>query len=108
MQQTLPKLPLTWTRDTVKLGAEQHAAKDHAPVLINASPFAGAGERYVVINSGHTFHEKEFAAFNYLLFPRHGDWAVMRLSPGAEAWKPGAATFPEEAVRAGYFDERWR
>jgi len=106
--KALPKLPLTWTRDTVKLGTEQHSAKDHAPVLISASPFPGAGDHYVVINSGHTFHEKEFAAFNYLLFPRHGDWAVMRLTPGAESWKPGAPTFPEEAIHAGYFTEQWR
>ncbi len=106
--KALPKLPLTWTRDTVKLGTESYAAKDHAPVLINASPFPGAGDHYVVINSGHTFHEKEFAAFNYLLFPRHGDWAVMKLSAGAEAWKPGTPTFPEEAVRAGYFNEAWK
>ncbi len=106
--KALPKLPVTWTRDAVKLGAESHATKNHAPVLINASPFPGADDRYVVINSGHTFHEKEFAAFNYLLFPRLGDWAVMRISPGAEAWKPGAAGFPEEAVRAGFFDELWK
>ncbi|KAF0177453.1 MAG: hydrolase CocE/NonD family [Limisphaerales bacterium] len=106
--KALPKLPLTWTRDTVKLGTESHAAKNHAPVFISASPFPGAGDRYVVINSGHTFHEKEFAAFNYLLFPRLGDWAVMRVSPGAEAWKPGMATFPEEPIRAGYFDEQWK
>ena len=65
-------------------------------------------KKYVVLNSGHTFHEKEFAAFNYLLFPRLGDWAVMRLTPGAEVWKPGATAFPEEAVRAGYFNEQWQ
>lgn len=106
--KALPKLPLTWTRDQVKLGTEQHPAKDHAPAIINASPFPGAGDRYVVINSGHTFHEKEFAAFNYLLFPRHGDWAVMKVGSGAAAWQPGAAVFPEEAVRAGYFDEQWK
>jgi len=106
--QALPKLPVTWTRDTVKLGTESYAAKDHAPVFINPSPFPGAGDHYVVLNSGHTFHEKEFAAFNYLLFPRHGDWAVMKLSAGAEAWKPGTPTFPEEAVRAGYFNEAWK
>lgn len=106
--KALPKLPVSWTRDTVKLGAEQHAAKDHAPVLISASPFSGAGDRYVVINSGHTFHEKEFAAFNYLLFPRLGDWAVMRVKSGAEEWKPSAVFFPEEVIRAGYFDETWK
>ena len=42
-----------------------------------------------------------------ILFPRLGDWAVMRIAPGAESWKPGAE-FPEEAVRAGFFDEQWK
>lgn len=106
--KALPKLPVSWTRDTVKLGAETYAAKDHAPAFIGASPFPAAGDHYVVINSGHTFHEKEFAAFNYLLFPRLGDWAVMKLTSGAEAWKPGSAEFPEEVIRAGYFDEQWK
>jgi hypothetical protein len=105
--KALPKLPLTWTRDALKLGTEAHPAKDHAPVLIQPSPFAGAGERYVVINSGHTFHEKEFAAFNYLLFPRFGDWAAMRVSPGAQELNSDAE-FSEEAVRAGFFDEQWQ
>ena len=92
----------------MKVGAETYAAKDHAPVLISASPFEKARDHYIVINSGHTFHEKEFAAFNYLLFPRLGDWAVMRITLGAEAWKPGTTAFPEEAVRAGYFNEQWQ
>ena len=104
--KALPKLPLTWTRDTVKLGTESHAAKDHAPVLISASPFPGAGDHYVVINSGHTFHEKEFAAFNYLLFPRLGDWAVMKI--GADASATSAIVVAEEPVRAGFFDEQWK
>jgi hypothetical protein len=61
-----------------------------------------------VLNSGHTFHEKEFAAFNYLLFPRLGDWAVVKVAPGAGQWTPQAAAFPEEVLRAGYFDENWQ
>ena len=52
-------------------------------------------------------YEKEFAAFNYLLFPRHGDWAVMKISPGADVWQPGAGVFPEDAVGAGFFEEYW-
>jgi pimeloyl-ACP methyl ester carboxylesterase len=106
--KALPKLSVTWTHETVKLGTESHAAKNHAPVLISASPFAGAGDHYVVINSGHTFHEKEFAAFNYLLFPRLGDWAIMHVTPGAEAWQPSSPAFPEEVVRAGFFNEQWK
>jgi pimeloyl-ACP methyl ester carboxylesterase len=106
--KALAKLPVTWNRKNVKIGADSYAAQDHAPVLICASPFEKAHDRYIVVNSGHTFHEDEFAAFNYLLFPRLGDWAVMRITPGADTWKPGVTNLPEEAVRAGYFNELWQ
>ena len=75
-------------------------------MLICDSPLAPS--RYVVINSGHTFHEKEFAAFNYLLFPRLGDWGVIKVLPGSDQWQPSNAEFPEEVLRAGYLDEAWR
>lgn len=90
--KALPKLPVTWTQDEVRLGDQPQSAKDHSPAFICASPLAA--DRYIVINSGHTFHEKEFAAFNYLLFPRLGDWALMNINA-------------DEPVRAGYFDESW-
>jgi|TARA_B110000495_G_C22679469_1_gene401120 hypothetical protein len=60
------------------------------------------------VNSGHTFHEKEFASLNYLLFPRHGDWAVMRVKSGMNSRTPDSDEFPEQAIEAGYFDETWR
>ena len=78
IRKALPKLPLVWTRDELRLGDAHRSARDHAPAFICASPLPGAGDHYIVLNSGHTFHEKEFAAFNYLLFPRLGDWAVMK------------------------------
>jgi len=108
IRKALPKLPCSWSRDEVRLGTERRSAKDHAPALICASPLSGAGDHYLVLNSGHTFHEKEFAAFNYLLFPRLGDWALLRVTNGAETWKPSTAEFPEEIVRAGFFDEQWK
>ena len=104
--KALPGLPLTWTNKSLSIGDEAVSANDHAPALICASPLAI--DRYVVINSGHTFHEKEFAAFNYLLFPRLGDWAVIKTSPGADQWQPAVSEFPESVVRAGFFDETWQ
>ena len=104
--RALPDLPVNWTPDDVSIHQDVYPAKDHAPVFICASPLAA--NRYLVINSGHTFHEKEFAAFNYLLFPRLGDWAMMKISPGADQWQPTSPAFPEEVMRAGYFDETWR
>ncbi len=108
IRKALPKLPVVWTRDEVRLGAERRSARDHAPAFICPNPLPGAEGHYLVVNSGHTFHEKEFAAFNYLLFPRLGDWAMIRVTPGAEAWQPGAADLPEEIIQANFFDEQWK
>lgn len=104
--RALPDLPVNWTPDDVSIHQDVYPAKDHSPVFICASPLAA--NRYLVINSGHTFHEKEFAAFNYLLFPRLGDWAMIKISPGSDQWQPTSPAFPEEVMRAGYFDETWR
>src|SRR5262249_60505025 len=99
-----PRLPIRWTRERLEVGKEQYAAADHAPALIQPNPLAEG--RYVVLNSGHTFHEKELTSLNYLLFPRLGDWAVFKVG-GKVAQDPSSP--PEEsAVRAGFFDERWR
>jgi poly(3-hydroxybutyrate) depolymerase len=97
IEKVLPKLPIHWSRDELQVGSERYASADHAPVLIRPNPLAEG--RYVVLNSGHTFHEKELASLNYLLFPRLGDWAVLKM---------GNQALPEETVvRAGFFDEEW-
>ena len=104
--KALPTLPLKWTPESLSIGNTVHAAVDHAPAFICASPLNK--DRYIVINSGHTFHEKEFSAFNYLLFPRLGDWGIMKVEPGADQWQPSVTDFPEKVIRAGYFDEAWQ
>jgi pimeloyl-ACP methyl ester carboxylesterase len=91
IRSALPKLPLTWTREEVRLRGKTYAAVDHLPVLIGTN--ALAPDRYVVLNSGHTFHPQELK-INYLFFPRLGDWAVMK-TDGA-------------VVDAGLFDESWK
>jgi hypothetical protein len=98
--RVLPRLPLTWTKEELVVGKDKYAAANHVPVLIQPNPLKGAQGRYVVLNSGHTFHEKELASLNYLLFPRLGDWAVLEV---------GGKSDPAETVlRAGFFDERWQ
>jgi hypothetical protein len=106
VRKVLPRLPLHWTRDELVVGDKRYAAADHAPVLIQPNPLPGAEGRYVVLNSGHTFHEKELASLNYLLFPRLGDWAVLKVGGRV----PANPSDPpeEEVVRAGYCDEQWR
>lgn len=96
MAKVLPRMPIRWTRETLKVSGERYAAADSVPLLIQPNPLAR--DRYVVFNSGHSFGEKELASLNYLLFPRLGDWAVLRV-----------AGRPEESVmKAGFFDEQWR
>lgn len=105
--QALPDLPVKWSREEVRFGDKAYSAVDHAPVLIIPNPLPGASGRYLVINSGHTFHEAEFTSPNYLLFPRLGDWAVIKALPAAAAWRP-ATPFPEATVEAGLFNEQWQ
>ncbi len=104
IDRVLPNLPIRWSRKELELGMERYPAADHAPALIQPNPLAEG--RYVVLNSGHTFHEKELASLNYLLFPRLGDWAVVKV--GTQLPKSPWGPLPETVVRAGFFDERWQ
>ena len=69
-------------------------------MLIYPSPLNA--DRYVVLNSGHTFHAADFQGTNALLYPRLGDYAVLKLAPTKT--DPLAV----EVATAGLFDEFWR
>lgn len=103
----LPHLPLQWTRDTIQVGEESFTAGEHAAVCIAPNPLAAGQKHAVVINSGHTFHRQELNTLNYLLYPRLGDWAIMKIDPA----NPGNMTpsgDSEPVIRTGFFDENWR
>ncbi|MCE9561495.1 MAG: prolyl oligopeptidase family serine peptidase [Planctomycetes bacterium] len=104
ISRVLPKLPITWTEKELQFGKETYPAANHAPAFIQPNPLNE--RRYVVINSGHTFHEKELASLNYLQFPRLGDWAVLKVGDKSPA-NPSDA-LEEEVLRAGFFDEQWK
>jgi dienelactone hydrolase len=96
--QTFDALPLQWTKETITLGGKQYAAAEHVPMMIYPSPLNG--QRYLVLNSGHTFHADAFRGTNALLYPRLGDYAVLRLT--------GADPLATEVATAGLFDEHWQ
>jgi hypothetical protein len=96
----LPKLPITWTKDKLVVNGAEYDAKTHVPVLIYPNPIDP--RRYIVINSGHTFKEADLKGTNALLYPRLGDWAVIKPTPTAK--DPAAY----EVVAAGLFDENWQ
>jgi predicted esterase len=79
LAQVMDGLPFRWTRDEIRLGSRGYPSTTHVPVLIYPSPLSPG--RYLVVNSGHTFHAAEFRATNALLFPRLGDYAILRLGP---------------------------
>jgi hypothetical protein len=89
--QIAGKLPIRWTNDAIVVGDKTFSAAEHTLALIYPNPLNP--RRYVVLNSGHTFGEKEFRGTNALLFPRLGDYAVLR--------RDGTV------VLAGLFNERW-
>ena len=53
------------------------------------------------MNCGHTFGEEELSTLNYLLFPRLGDWAIVKVSGDPPK------RLEESVARGGFFDEQW-
>jgi pimeloyl-ACP methyl ester carboxylesterase len=100
LQRIAAKLPIIWTAEEIIVGKQRFDAANHILAMIYPNPLNP--ERYVVINSGHTFHETEFRGTNALLFPRLGDYAVLRVDGGEEQLAN------PEVVLAGFFDEEWR
>jgi hypothetical protein len=98
----LSRLPLKWTKKTITFAGKDYDAATHVPVMIYPSPLAS--DRYLVLNSGHTFHQPEFSGTNALLFPRLGDHAILKLSPEKDKKGP----LDREVQSAGLFDDFWR
>ena len=94
------QLPIRWSKTEIAIGTHTYAAADHVPVIVYPNPLNP--KRYVVINSGHTFKEADLKGTNALLYPRLGDWAVIKPTPTDK--DPAAY----EVVTAGLFDENWQ
>ena len=104
ISKILPQLPIQWTRDTIQLGKDRYPAADHGVQLICPIPCPAPTGRYVVLNSGHTYHDSELR-FSYMVFPRLGDWAIVKVGDN-----PPSAPVPavvETVLNSGFFDEAW-
>jgi pimeloyl-ACP methyl ester carboxylesterase len=99
LAQVVDALPLRWTKETLRFAGKKYPAGECVPVLIYPSPLNG--ERYVVLNTGHTFPTSAYTGTNALLYPRLGDYAVLRLEGGADPLATRVET-------AGLFDEYWQ
>jgi len=98
--QVLQGLPFTWTKDKITWNGKDYSASEHVPVLIYPSPLSP--NHYVVLNSGHTFHAADFQGSNALLYPRLGDYAILKLI----GYKKDPLNV--KLCTAGLFDDFWR
>ncbi|MFO1021217.1 MAG: prolyl oligopeptidase family serine peptidase [Planctomycetales bacterium] len=94
------QLPVTWKKDRLTVDGKDYDLKSHGVALIYPNPRNRS--KYVVINSGHTFHAKDLASSNAWLFPRLGDIAVLKYSPDK---KEG---YTEEIAWSANFDSAWK
>ncbi len=99
--KVLPGLPIQWTKDELVVNGVTYDSKTHYPALTYPDPDPRS-LRHIVLNSGHTFKDADFRGTNALLYPRLGDWAVLKPKPTRD--DPGAV----EVVAAGIFDEFWQ
>lgn len=101
INELLPELQVVWTNEKIAISRQVHDAKTHLPML--ARPLPGSKEKlYVVINSGHTFHQADFNGTNALLYPRLGDFAIVKPMPTEKE----KAAF--EVIENGLYDEFWK
>ncbi|MEQ9411369.1 MAG: prolyl oligopeptidase family serine peptidase [Fuerstiella sp.] len=98
--QVLPRLPITWTADSITVNGQSYSTDDHGLSMIFPNPLNP--RKYVVLNSGHTFHEQDFKASNAWLFPRLGDIAVQKITAGDDG------SFEEQTVWAANFNAGWK
>lgn len=92
------RLPIAWTADGVTVGTERFDA-NHAPVLIFPNPLNS--RKYVVINSGLTFHDQ---SSNDMQSPKLADWAVVDITRPGNNYR----YLPLYVETRGFFDEYWK
>jgi dienelactone hydrolase len=92
------RLPVEWRANGVTVGEKKFPAS-HAPVFIFPNPLNP--NKYVVINSGFTFHDQ---SNNAMQSPKLPDWAVV------DTTKPGNnfRYLPLFVESQGFFDESWK
>ena len=95
-----PRLPIRWTKGNLEAFGEKYDPATHAVSLIYPNP--ESPRKYVVVNSGHTFHAADFEKSNAWLFPRLGDIAVQKFSRLPDGG------YDETVVRADFFNSSWK
>lgn len=93
------QLPAKWSKKTLKFRGYKLDAQYYAPIFIFPNPLNP--EKYVVVNSGHTFRERA-ALNNSDQTPKIPDWAIVDVRQPADDLWPGLI------YDAGFFSENWK
>jgi dienelactone hydrolase len=101
LAKVIADLPVKWTKKGIEVAGKTYDPKSHGLSLIYPNPLNK--QKYVVINSGHTFQEDAFKASNSWLFPRLGDIAVQKFEKDAKT-----AGYTETVQWADIFDSGWQ
>jgi len=92
------RLPIQWRADGIVVGGQKFDA-NHAPVFIFPNPLNS--KKYVVVNSGFTFHDQ---SNNDMQSPKLPDWAVVDITKPGNNYK----YLPLFVESQGFFDEAWK
>jgi hypothetical protein len=82
----------------VTVGDKNYPAASSVPLMIFPNPLNP--KKYVVLNSGFTFHDLDN---NDKMNPKLPDWAVVDITKKGDINLPTAAVGP-----VGFFDESWQ
>ena len=95
-----PQLPVRWTTTAIGAFGKSYGPATHGLSLIHPNPMSP--RKYVVINSGHTFHTADFQNSNAWLFPRLGDIAIQKFE------KLEGGGYQETIEQADFFNSSWK
>lgn len=93
IEKVLPGLPLKWNESEIRIAGRIYSSQENIVKLIYPNPLYP--QRYVVLNSGHTFPGKDFDDMHWYLHPRFGDYAIIDKRTG-------------KVRLAGFFNKRWQ
>ena len=100
LAKIVDRLPVKWTKQGIEIQGQFYSSAEYGLAMIYPNP--QSPRRYVVVNSGHTFHETEFVNSNANLYPRLGDFGVIKFAAQADG------SFGESVLHSDVFDAHWR
>lgn len=100
MADVLEGLPVKWTTNELLANGKKYNPAKQGLAMIYPNPLQP--NRYIVINSGHTFHTPQFEASNAQLYPRLGDFAILDIT------KDDKGSYKETIDYAVLFNGGWQ